>query len=40
MPEITPKLKINSVRNHGGEWLDIRLVGDTYDDAVAAAHEY
>lgn len=40
MPEITPKLKINSVKHHGGEWLDIKLVGITFDDAVAAANEF
>jgi hypothetical protein len=31
-------LKINSVKNHGGEWLDLRLIGTTFDDAVSAAN--
>lgn len=35
MPAVTPKLKINSVRHHGGEFLDIILVGMTFDDAVS-----
>lgn len=35
MPATTPKLKINSVRHHGGEALDIVLVGTSFDDAVA-----
>lgn len=34
MPSITPKLKLDSVIRHGGEWLDIQLVGTTFDDAV------
>ena len=40
MPEITPKLKINSVRRFGGEWLDLRLTGNTFDDAVAEAFKF
>lgn len=28
------------MRNHGGEWLDLRLVGVTFDDAVSAANEF
>lgn len=40
MPEVTPKLKINMVKNHGGQWLDIRLIGLTFDDAVAAANDF
>lgn len=40
MPENTPKLKINSVRNHGGDWLDLKLIGTTFDDAVNAANEF
>lgn len=37
MPSITPKLKIKSVQRFGGEWLDIRLIGTTFDDAVTEA---
>jgi threonine dehydratase len=40
MPATTPKLKINSVRHHGGETLDIVLVGTSFDDAVAEARKF
>lgn len=40
MPATTPKLKTNSVRHHGGEWLEIVLTGTTFDDAVAEARKY
>ena len=40
MPSITPKLKIHSARNFGGEWLDIVLTGVTFDDAVAEANKF
>lgn len=40
MPAVTPKLKINSVRHHGGEFLDIILVGMTFDDAVFEARKF
>lgn len=40
MPATTPKLKIKSVNYHGGQWLDIRLTGKTFDDAVAQARKF
>ena len=40
MPSITPKLKIHSARNFGGEWLDIVLTGVTFDDAVSEANKF
>ena len=40
MPETTPKLKVNSAKRFGGEWLDIRLTGMTFDDAVAEANKF
>lgn len=40
MPSITPKLKINSVKHHGGDYLNIRLTGVTFDDAVAEAKKF
>lgn len=39
MPNPTPNQKINKVRKFGKEWVDIILVGDTYDDAYQAALE-
>jgi threonine dehydratase len=40
MPATTPKLKLNSVRHHGGEFLEIIMVGTTFDDAVSEARKY
>lgn len=37
MPVPTPKQKIDQVRMFGGDAIEIRLVGDTYDDAYTAA---
>lgn len=37
MPLTTPRQKINQVRRFGGEYADIRLAGDTFDDAYEAA---
>lgn len=40
MPVITPKQKINQTRMFGGEWIEIRLEGDTFDDCAIAAKSY
>lgn len=37
MPIFTPPLKVIATRNYGA---DVRLTGDTFDDAMAAANEY
>ncbi|MEI6819885.1 MAG: pyridoxal-phosphate dependent enzyme, partial [Verrucomicrobiota bacterium] len=37
MPRSTPKVKQAAVREHGGEFIEIHLAGDSYDEAVAAA---
>ncbi|MFU8848726.1 MAG: pyridoxal-phosphate dependent enzyme [Opitutales bacterium] len=39
MPLSTPRMKQLAVKHHGGDSVDIRLLGDTYDAASAAAHE-
>lgn len=39
MPETTPRQKITKVRQFGGEWVDVRLYGDTFDDAYLKAIE-
>ncbi|MDJ0645398.1 MAG: threonine ammonia-lyase [Flavobacteriaceae bacterium] len=39
MPAPTPKQKIEQVKMFGGEYIDIQLVGDTFDDAYKAAKE-
>ncbi len=38
MPLSTPRMKQVAVRRHGGDRVEIRLVGDSYDAASAAAH--
>jgi threonine dehydratase len=40
MPTTTPAQKVKQVHFFGKEWVDIHLVGDTYDDAYHAAIEY
>lgn len=37
MPATTPRQKINQVKLFGGEFAEIRLVGDTFDDAYEEA---
>lgn len=39
MPRSTPKVKQQAVLKHGGEWVEVQLAGDAYDDAVRAARE-
>ncbi len=39
MPLSTPRTKQSAVRAHGGDNVDVVLVGDSYDDASAAAKE-
>ncbi|MGX7329343.1 threonine ammonia-lyase IlvA [Enterococcus bulliens] len=40
MPTPTPQQKINQVQFFGGGMVDIRLVGDTFDEAAQAAKVY
>lgn len=37
MPTTTPRQKIHQVKMFGGEYAEVRLVGDTFDDAYAEA---
>mmetsp|Transcript_7991 Transcript_7991/g.702 ORF Transcript_7991/g.702 Transcript_7991/m.702 type:complete len:84 (+) Transcript_7991:266-517(+) len=37
MPKDAPDIKVNAVRMFGGEWIEARLVGDTFDEAFKAA---
>lgn len=39
MPRSTPRVKQNAVRLHGGNFVEVLLSGDSYDDAVHAARE-
>ena len=40
MPLATPQMKQKAVKKHGGALIDIRLTGDSYDEASAVAHEF
>lgn len=40
MPETTPRQKVAQVRRHGGERVAIRLCGQLFDEAYAAACAY
>ena len=40
MPEITPKQKINQTKMFGNGWIDIVLVGDTFDDCLTEALKF
>jgi threonine dehydratase len=40
MPVITPKQKVNQVNMFGGSNIEIRLVGDTFDDCAAEAQAF
>ena len=40
MPVTTPQQKIGQVRFFGGDYVDIQLVGDTFDASAQAAQEY
>ncbi|KAB7731849.1 threonine ammonia-lyase [Rudanella paleaurantiibacter] len=40
MPTTTPNQKVKQVKLFGKEFVDVELIGDTYDDAYAAANQY
>jgi threonine dehydratase len=40
MPGITPKQKVNQTRMFGEDCIEIKLVGDTYDDCSVAAKKF
>lgn len=37
MPLATPSIKVNAVRAHGGETVEVRLIGNNYDEAAREA---
>lgn len=37
MPLATPSIKVNSVRQHGGKTVKVRLFGNNYDEAASEA---
>tara|TARA_R100001369_G_scaffold87479_1_gene123044 strand:+ start:3011 stop:4285 length:1275 start_codon:yes stop_codon:yes gene_type:complete len=40
MPITTPKQKVEQTRMFGGEWVEVVLKGDTYDDSYKTAIKY
>lgn len=40
MPIITPNQKVNQTKMFGEDFIEIRLVGDTYDDCAEAAKKF
>ena len=40
MPVITPNQKINQTKMFGDDKIEIKLVGDNYDECAAAAKEF
>jgi threonine dehydratase len=40
MPEITPKQKVQKVKMFGGEYIEVRLVGQTFDESSLAAKKF
>lgn len=40
MPTTTPRQKVSQVKLFGGDYTEIRLIGDTFDDSFKAAMEY
>jgi threonine dehydratase len=40
MPIITPKQKVNQTKMFGGENIEIKLIGDTFDDCAVAAKQF
>ena len=40
MPIITPKQKVNQTKMFGGDNIEIKLIGDTFDDCAVAAKQY
>jgi len=40
MPVITPNQKVNQTKMFGEDFVEIKLIGDTYDDCAIAAKEF
>ena len=40
MPNTTPSIKVKKVREFGGEFITIKLIGDSYDDCYKEAIDY
>ena len=40
MPSVTPKQKINQTKMFGEDFIEVKLVGDTFDDCAVAAKQF
>ncbi|MCL6265790.1 threonine ammonia-lyase [Flagellimonas myxillae] len=40
MPVVTPKQKIDQTKMFGGDWVEVVLEGDTFDDSYKASREF
>lgn len=40
MPVTTPQQKIDKTRLFGGEWIEVRLIGDFFEESYAAAEDF
>ena len=40
MPVVTPNQKISQTKMFGEDWIEVKLVGDIFDDCAAAAKKY
>lgn len=40
MPQVTPRQKIQRVSSFGGDWVQIKLVGNTFDEAAHVASQF
>lgn len=40
MPSVTPKQKIEQTQMFGGDWVDVVLEGDTFDDSFKSAMQF
>ncbi len=40
MPVITPNQKITQTKMFGEDWIEVKLIGDTFDDCAVAAKKY
>src|SRR6478736_2275492 len=40
MPNITPNQKVSQTKMFGNGFIEVKLIGDTYDDCAVAAKQY
>lgn len=40
MPKITPRQKVQQTKMFGGDFIEVKLIGDTFDDCAITAKQY